>query len=218
MVPGLLARRPHGLHRRSLWRACAHRRARRSLLFWGDHRPLLDAGRDGLLDRAMRPFPVLQGIEARLLRLIERKVELCVAVEAVERQPRAGVPIASRNSSRASIARRACPARAARAWRSLATAPLMSFRFPAWALRCPWSRRRRPWCRPRGVWQSVRAKRELMRKSPLLQVRRSLPARRRPRGWSCRSLARPIGGLPALLSLSPPRAGSGALRAAPAAT
>ena len=85
MVPGLLARRPHGLHRRSLWRACAHRRARRSLLFWGDHRPLLDAGRDGLLDRAMRPFPVLQGIEARLLRLIERKVELCVAVEAVER-------------------------------------------------------------------------------------------------------------------------------------
>ncbi len=224
---GLLARRPHGLHRRSLARACPHRLARRSLLLWGDHRPLLDAGRDGLLDRAMRPFPVLQGIEARLLRLIERKVELCVAVEAVEREPRARAPIAVDAAEIAAELReldehvlRELLARGALGQRRLGG--LFSFRrglfgvlaFGGGDLGAVLGRRgirRRRWrsrCGSLG-WPGRR---------PWLAQRHSWPARRRPRGWSCRSLARPIGGLPALLSLSPPRAGSGALRAAPAAT
>ena len=228
MIFSRLCAWPHGLHGRALARGCPHRLARRNLLLRSDHRPLLDPGRDSLLDRAVRSLPVLQGIEARLLRLVERKVELCVAVEAVEREPRARVPIAVDAAEIAAELRqldehvlRELLARGALGQRRLGG--LFSFRRGLFGVLafgggdlCVVAREAR---------HPALAMAELMRKSrlgrgrrPWLAQRHSWPARRRPRGWSCRSLRRPIAALPAPRSWFPRRASSGEPRAAPAAT
>jgi len=60
----------------------------------GGWRPLPDPRRNSLLDRAVRTLPGLQGVEARLLRLIERKLERREPIEPVQRKPRARAPIA----------------------------------------------------------------------------------------------------------------------------
>src|SRR5207344_14880 len=86
--------RLQGLHGRSLGRACPYRLAWRRFLLRRDDRALLEARRDGLLDRAVGAFPSSQGIEACLLRLIERKLERRVPVEALKCQLRACAPIA----------------------------------------------------------------------------------------------------------------------------
>jgi hypothetical protein len=73
-----------GAPRRPAWRG--------RLDLWDDDggwRPLPDPRRNSLLDRAVRTLPGLQGVEARLLRLIDRKLERREPIEPVQRKPRA---------------------------------------------------------------------------------------------------------------------------------
>lgn len=52
------------------------------------------AGTDCPLDRAMRSFPRFQGIEACLLRLVQRQLERREPIEALQSELRTDAPIA----------------------------------------------------------------------------------------------------------------------------